>query len=317
MFSRNQVKLNKGTGVLLMVAAVASVTCVDALQMDGFPSRFSRLSAQANVKEEFLKEWEALQMDRRGPVRGCPAEDQLDSRDPVHGRLQQLVQIRNTTQEIEQLRVQNQTHIAELRTKFRAKLEEDIPEAERNYMDGLMDFLDCFEGDIDAVIKQSKEEERNRIATQLIAQDKCENKTSQQKSVSSPKCELQASAAEKGSKKTSAKTRRRARKRAAKQLAQHKAHQDHPEGHLCLDDHQDCDLQQGAQAPRDENESLDLDDECPICYESLQNPPEGFELLHGCPNGHRSHKKCFLSWYQKSQTCPSCRQAIEKPSSDE
>ena len=49
--------------------------------------------------------------------------------------------------------------------------------------------------------------------------------------------------------------------------------------------------------------------DCIICFEMLDKKPElNFQL--GCHSKHTFHLRCINQWFQKSSSCPLCREEI-------
>ncbi|RNA27145.1 E3 ubiquitin- ligase synoviolin isoform X2 [Brachionus plicatilis] len=49
---------------------------------------------------------------------------------------------------------------------------------------------------------------------------------------------------------------------------------------------------------------------CIICREEMANPNEGPQQIKKLPCDHIFHKNCLRSWFQRQQTCPTCRTSI-------
>jgi hypothetical protein len=57
----------------------------------------------------------------------------------------------------------------------------------------------------------------------------------------------------------------------------------------------------------DSEDEVILEDECPICTESLVEEDETLSL-DGC--GHKFHAECIKPWLQKQSSCPTCRHSV-------
>ena len=59
-----------------------------------------------------------------------------------------------------------------------------------------------------------------------------------------------------------------------------------------------------------ESVSIQLQDLCPICYETFDETRE-VSMIRNCK--HIYHKDCIISWFQKNLNCPICRGKLDQP----
>jgi hypothetical protein len=55
----------------------------------------------------------------------------------------------------------------------------------------------------------------------------------------------------------------------------------------------------------------DIEEECPICSEYFLDEKVIGTVVE-LPCKHRYHKNCILNWFDKSDTCPICREVVPK-----